>query len=424
MRVADVRTVVLGLCLTASACSSGSPSSMAPDLGESTSSDDGGLSNITLTTLDPTTGGVPPETDSGDTLGVDDSGTSGVTTGTTSDATTQTTESASSSSGDDDSSSSSSSSSGEEAPAVDSTTPFDLQSGVAPGSIVSVTFTEVMDPDTITSNVADTTCSGTLQISADDFATCLRVTAAPSSADDETFTVVPSDLLASSSTYQIRVLGSVTDAGGTPMGDDFVTATGFITQYFHAIAIDGANDFLVGETFATSTGTDHTGYVAWDASYLTIGLDSPDVGAGDAGVWFVAYIGGDDGTTDGVLYNTQQPALPFEAQYHVRWRADATFTGALEWDGASWIEPAWTINPGDVLHAGQFVELRVSMIDIGTPDYLRVHLGLLRETAFDEASWAAVPEASYADGYDPDYAQYFEFDLAGSTLPADYAPLP
>lgn len=396
---------------------------MAPDLGESTSSDDGGLSNITLTTLDPTTSGVPPETDSGDTLGVDDSGTTDGTTDATTDATSETT-ATSSSTGGESTSSGSSSSGGGEPPAVDGTSPFDLQSGVAPGSLVSVTFTEPMDPDTITSNVANTTCSGTLQISADDFATCVRVTATPATLDDETFTVVPSDSLASSTTYQIRVLGSVTDAGGTPMGDDFVTATGFITRYFHAITIDGIDDFLVGEGFSTSTGTDHTGYVAWDASYLTIGLDSPDVGSGDAGVWFVAYIGGDDGSTDGVTYNTQQPALPFEAQYHVRWRADAMFTGALEWDGTDWVEPAWTVNPGDVFHSGQFVELRVSMIDIGTPSYLRVHLGLLRETSFNEASWAAVPEASYVDGYDPDYTQYFEFDLAGSSLPADYAPLP
>ena len=412
----------LGLWLTAGTlgCSSGSPSSMAPDLGESTSSDDGGLSNITLTTLDPTTSGLPPETDSGDTEAVDDSG------GTTSSGTTDPADSSSTGQAQtsDSGTESGSTSTGGMPPAVDGTTPTDLESGVAAGTQISVTFTEAMAADTITTNVADTTCSGTFQVSGNGFASCVQMMAMPASVDDETFTVVPAAELESSTAYQIRVLGTVTNADGTPMGDNFLTGTGFITRYFHTIDIDGVNDFDPGEEFPSSTGVGHTGYVAWDESYVTIGLQSPDVSSADGTVWFVAYIGGDNGTGDGVEYNSQQPALPFEAQYHVRWRADAMFTGPLEWDGLAWVEPGWTINPGDVFHTGDFVEVRISMIDLGSPTYLQVHLGLLREEDFNEASWAAVPEGSYVDGYDPDYSQYFEFDITGSTLPADYTPLP
>jgi hypothetical protein len=50
-------------------------------------------------------------------------------------------------------------------------------------------------------------------------------------------------------------------------------------------------------------------------------------------------------------------------------------------------------------------------------------LGMLREQNLDEASWAAVPDGSYVDGYGPDYAQYFEFDRLGATLPVDHVPL-
>ena len=54
---------------------------------------------------------------------------------------------------------------------------------------------------------------------------------------------------------------------------------------------------------------------------------------------------------------------------------------------------------------------------------LDLHMGMLREQAFNEASWAAIPSNSYVDAYDPNYAHYFEFDVIGSTLPNDHAPL-
>ena len=39
-------------------------------------------------------------------------------------------------------------------------------------------------------------------------------------------------------------------------------------------------------------------------------------------------------------------------------------------------------------------------------------------TSLNEASWAAVPAGSYVDGYDPDYSEYYEFDLTASSVPA------
>jgi len=37
---------------------------------------------------------------------------------------------------------------------------------------------------------------------------------------------------------------------------------------------------------------------------------------------------------------------------------------------------------------------------------------------------AAVPRSSLADGDDPDYTAYLEFDLTGARLPVGYTALP
>lgn len=314
----------------------------------------------------------------------------------------------------------SSSGSVDEPPSVQSTTPAELMSGVAADTTIEVTFSEVMDPATVTTNVG-TGCTGALQVSSDGFVTCVAMTSAPSTGDDQTFVVTPAEPLDSATTYQIRVLATVTDVGGTPMDADFTTVTGFIVRYFHTIDIDGTDDFNMDEILSLST-PGHTARVAWDDSYLYLGFDSPAVG-GDPEEWMVVYIGGPAGTSQGVMYNTQLPTMPFDARWHLRWRLDGTFWGALEWTGAAWQDAAFTIPAADVIMMGSFVELRVPWADIGDPAYLDLHLGLLNEQDFGEWSWAAVPDTSYGDGYDPAYSHFLQFDRFGSTLPANVLPM-
>src|SRR5690606_34620674 len=113
----------------------------------------------------------------------------------------------------------------------------------------------------------------------------------------------------SATSYRIRVTNAATDAGGTPMDSFYLPATSFTVRYFHTITIDGVNDFEMGEVFPTSS-LGHFGYVAWDDSYLYLGMDSADLGANDPTVFFVAYLGGVPGSNLGQIYNTQEPMLP------------------------------------------------------------------------------------------------------------------
>ena len=115
--------------------------------------------------------------------------------------------------------------------------------------------------------------------------------------------------------------------------------------------------------------------------------------------------------------------LPFDGRYHLQWRADDTFALVLEWSGMAWQPAPFNFAAGDAAVSGSFIEMRVALADIGAPMYADVHMCLLSEEAFSELSWAAVPSTSFVDGYDPDYTQFFQFDLLGSTVPADVPPM-
>src|SRR5438270_562561 len=83
-------------------------------------------------------------------------------------------------------------------------------------------------------------------------------------------------------------------------------------------------DFAPSEKFTTSS-AGYFGWVAWDATKIYFGMDGTDVASGSSTRWVVAYVEGSGGSATGVTYNTQQPALPFPAKFHLRWKADNSF---------------------------------------------------------------------------------------------------
>lgn len=389
---------MLWACTVGVGCAGGDG---AREPGGGTEGDDLGSGEVTADTIDPTMFSTSLATDGS-------SGSDGGTasTGETEPGTTSADTTAATTAGD--------------GPTVVMVTP-DGVSGVDPAAAITVTFSAAMDPASVVAD--DGGCTGAIQISADDFDTCVALDDAVDAADGDTaFTVTPASPLGSALDLRVRVTTAATAADGTPLAAEW-TSDGFTSRYHHTIGIDGLDDWNGDEGLATST-DGHVARVAWDADFVYVGMRSPDVAIVNGSVWAVFYLGGPAGTTDGVLYNTQSPALPFSARWHVRWRADNIYTDVLEWDGAAWSPASWTIGEGDVYQQGDLLELRVARSDLGDPDVLELHAGLLREANLDEASWAACPEGSYVDGYDPDYAQYWSFDLLGSDAPADHTPAP
>ncbi len=117
------------------------------------------------------------------------------------------------------------------APTVSSiSTTADNQSSVAITDNITVIFSEAMDTTYVTTNTDNTSCSGTLRVSSDNFSNCVQMASSPASSNsDKTFTLDPSDNLTGGTTYLTRVTTGVKDAAGNAMSSQYDNSTGFTT---------------------------------------------------------------------------------------------------------------------------------------------------------------------------------------------------
>lgn len=112
--------------------------------------------------------------------------------------------------------------------AVASTSPADASTGVATNASVSITFSQAALPSSIVASTS-TSCTGSLQLSVDGFATCVALGAPVASNANRTFTVTPVAPLGSGATYRARVTTAARDASSNALGADFTMPTGFTT---------------------------------------------------------------------------------------------------------------------------------------------------------------------------------------------------
>ena len=107
---------------------------------------------------------------------------------------------------------------------ISSTT--DNQSKISVTDNISVTFSEAMDATSVTTNTSDTTCSGSLQFSSDNFSTCVKMSSLPTiSNTNKTFTLSPSDNLSNYTSYKIRVTTAVKDSSGNTLSSQFESSS-------------------------------------------------------------------------------------------------------------------------------------------------------------------------------------------------------
>jgi hypothetical protein len=218
------------------------------------------------------------------------------------------------------------------------------------------------------------------------------------------------------------------DAGPTPEGgaDEGGTEAGTPEHL-----IDGINDFTAGETFAT-TSPGYDAYVSWDDKKIYFGMSGADVGTTSSSKWVLIYVDGNPGnvgSATGIAYDcsggcaSQQAHLPFNAGYHLRWKADGMYTNLQKWSGTAWADvgPISTVD-----RKGTFMEISITRALLGAPTKLKVHMSMLIEQAGAEWTYAGVPSTSFADGKAPAaVTKYYELDLADTAkAPNAYAPLP
>ncbi len=283
------------------------------------------------------------------------------------------------------------------------------------------------DADTATDTPADTATDSALDTADDPSMDVPQDTGddpdAPGDTGGETDADTDTDVASDLDATDVSMDGE-SDAASEPDSAPDATDDAGDEAYSHTIVIDGVNDFVNSdERFMTSSGG-YWAWAAWDAVYLYLAMQGPNVGSGDVHRWVVVYLGGTPGTTTGVSYNTQQPGLPFPARWHVAWRCSNDLMTASEHTGAAWTDAAWDFT-GDAYLTDNFVEMRIPLADIGVapPAALDVVMYMVNDTDLFEWSYAAMPSSAFADGYDADFSHHFTFDLGATTLPADHAPI-
>lgn len=130
------------------------------------------------------------------------------------------------------------------APTISSTTPANGVGSIATSTTITVTFSEAMSTGTVTAQTSAGACSGSVQVSLDNFTNCIAMSAAaPTFSGGNTIaTFTPASALTASTTYKIRVTTTVADASSNTLAAQFETATGFTTAA-------GAATYLLQETF-------------------------------------------------------------------------------------------------------------------------------------------------------------------------------
>lgn len=116
------------------------------------------------------------------------------------------------------------------APSVVSTTPGDFTSVLA-STQIAVTFSEAMDEGTLTAQTTAGACTGSIQVSLDDFTTCIGFASglAAMSEGDTVATLTPAPGLMVNRTYKLRVTRDAQSAAGIGLAAVYTMADGFVT---------------------------------------------------------------------------------------------------------------------------------------------------------------------------------------------------
>jgi len=133
-------------------------------------------------------------------------------------------------------------------PTVASVAPFD--NGMPPASVLAnasivLTFSAAMDPSTLFAQSAPGPCSGSLQVSPNDFTSCVGLSSvAPSlSAGNTIATWVQRSLLVNR-LYKVRVTTAARSAVGAPLATPYTSSTGFNTVAPPGGAVNESNSPL------------------------------------------------------------------------------------------------------------------------------------------------------------------------------------
>ncbi|AOP33398.1 hypothetical protein A0128_05785 [Leptospira tipperaryensis] len=141
------------------------------------------------------------------------------------------------------------------------TSPVEGASSVVRGSVIQFSFSELMDASSLTVQSSAGVCSGSIQISSDNFASCIG--GSINFITNPKIQIVPSKILGGGVNYKIRVTTDVLNSSGESMANVYTSETGFFTNGSWAyvtnattgdiwmFTIDPATGVLINNTPAT-----------------------------------------------------------------------------------------------------------------------------------------------------------------------------
>ena len=115
-------------------------------------------------------------------------------------------------------------------PSVTSVIPNDGVSSVALDTNISITFSIKMDDRFVKASTIGTWCLSSIQVSSDNFSSCVKMSSDPTTDDSKTFSFTPSSNLDNGSNYKIKVTTvAVEYCNWTPLSSEYITPSGFTT---------------------------------------------------------------------------------------------------------------------------------------------------------------------------------------------------
>ena len=158
---------------------------------------------------------------------------------------------------EDDETSLSTSVSDTTAPTVISTSPSDSSTDIAINTSISITFSEAINASSVTANTTNTVCSGSFQLSSNDFVECIQVSEPTADTEKKVFTVQPASTLDLDTTYKLKITTEVADVAGNALEEEYVYGDGF-TTVTEATSDTPSDPFFNISSISGNTGEDGT----------------------------------------------------------------------------------------------------------------------------------------------------------------------
>lgn len=322
-------------------------------------------------------------------------------------------------------------------PTVSSTTPVNAATGVAQGTTIQVTFSEAMNTSTI-STTTTTTCAGSLQVSKDDFTTCVPMTSAtPTASGGNTiFTMTPASSLDSATVYKIRVTTAVQDAAGNALASQFTQSTGFTVRYYHTITVDGSYDFVPADEQFNASQSKNV-QVAWDSNNIYIGYTNEAFNVTNKAIYVAIQTNPPASPPSRSLpfqdyFEGSTVTVPFEANYlyFVKYVSGGERYRRV-YSGGSWLSresnPTGFSEFMQGTGMGNATELAISRSSIGNPTSIAITVYAKDLTSNSGWGWmfGVLGQTGFVEGTgDKTIANYYEFNLNGSTKPTGHSLKP